>query len=114
MSGFSRNRDEQVRQCIYCGKQIQRNLKQCPYCREAQSEVPSPASAPRRAGSGSQFRSGLLLMLMSAVIQYFAGGYSPMALPSQITSPPVTYLVPLLFLSGLGLTLYGVFLRVRA
>ena len=113
MSGFSRNRDAEMRQCIYCGKLIRRNLRQCPYCREAQSEVRAPAAARQQAGSGGRFRSGLLLMLMAAVIQYFASGYSPMALPNQISSPAITYLVPLLFLSGLGLTLYGVFLRVR-
>lgn len=103
-----------MRQCVYCGRHIRRNLKQCPYCREAQSELHTPASAPRRAASGGQFRSGLLLMLMSAVIQYFAGGYSSMALPIQFTAPTTTYFVPFLFLTGLGLTLYAFFLRVRA
>ena len=50
---------------------------------------------------------------MAAVMQYFAGGYNAMDLPVQIISPVTAYLVPLLFLSGLGLTLYGFFLRVR-
>ncbi len=115
MTGFSRNRKVEMRQCMYCGKHIQRNLRQCPYCREAQSEPRETASysAPR-ALSGGQFRSGLLLMLLSAVLQYFAGGYSPMALPIQFTAPTTTYFVPFLFLTGLGLSLYGVFLRVRA
>jgi len=99
---------------MYCGKHMRRNLTQCPYCREAQSEVRAPAAAPQRVVSGGQFRSGLLLMFMSAVIHYFAGGYSTMALPVQINSAVSTYLVPLLFLSGLALTLYNVYLRVRA
>jgi hypothetical protein len=53
-------------------------------------------------------------MLLAAVCHYFAGGYSPMSLPVQINSAVTTYLVPLLFLSGLGAALYGVFLRIRA
>jgi len=111
MTGFSRNPNADMRQCIYCGKHIRHDLTQCPYCRETQSEV--RLAAPSRTAKGSQFRSGLLLMLMSAVIHYFAGGYGAMDLPIPINSAPATYLAPLLFLSGLGLTLYGVFLRVR-
>jgi hypothetical protein len=114
MSGFSGNQDAFMRQCIYCGKRIRRNLTQCPYCREAQTEGSAPAAARHRAGRGGQFRSGLLLMLLAALIQYFAGGYSPMPLPIQISSPAITYLVPLLFLGGLALSLYGVFLRVTS
>jgi hypothetical protein len=60
-----------------------------------------------------QIRSGLLLTLMAAVIHYFAGGYSGMDLPIPIGAPVTAYFVPLLFLSGLGLTLYGFLLRVR-
>lgn len=37
-----------------------------------------------------------------------------MELPVSISSAVTAYLVPLLFLSGLGLTLYGLFLRARA
>jgi hypothetical protein len=103
-----------MRQCIYCGKHIRRSLTQCPYCREAQSGVRALAAASPRAARGGQFRSGLLLMLLSAVVHYFAGGYSPMALPAEFSSPVTTFFVPLLFVSGLGLTLYGLFLRVRA
>ena len=114
MAGFSQNLTADMRQCIYCGKSIRRSMRQCPYCREAQSEVHSPSAGRPKAGSGGQFRSGLLLILMAAVIHYFAGGYSQMTLPVQISSAVTTYLVPLLFLSGLGVTLYGVLLRVRA
>ena len=112
MAGFSRDPNADMRQCIYCGKHIRHDLSQCPHCRETQSEV--RLAAPSRTAKGSQFRNGLLLMLMSAVIHYFAGGYSAMELPPQINPAAFTYLVPLLFLSGLSLTLYGVFLRVRA
>ena len=112
MSGFSRDQKADMRQCTYCGKSIRRQLKQCPYCREAVAEARVTPS--QRAGRPGEIRVGLLCMLMAAVMQYFAGGYSPMELPVQVISPVTAYLVPLLFLSGLGLTLYGFFLRVRA
>jgi hypothetical protein len=112
MTGFSGNPNADMRQCMYCGEHIRRDLSQCPHCREAQSEV--RLAAPSRTAKGGQFRNGLLLMLMSAVIHYFAGGYSALALPVQINPAVTAYLAPLLFLSGLSLTLYGLFLRVRA
>ena len=48
-------------------------------------------------------------MLLAAVIQYFSGGYSAMHIPVLISSFVTSYLAPLLFLSGLGLTFYGLF-----
>ena len=57
---------------------------------------PEGAASPKVQTSG-HFRSGLLLML-----------------PGQISSPLLTYLVPLLFMSGLAMSLWGFFLRVRA
>jgi hypothetical protein len=113
MSGLPGGRDE-MQQCIHCGRHIRRNLKQCPYCREAQAEKRPTSAAPSRIQTYGHFRSGLLLMLMSAAIQYFAGGYSPLALPSEISSPALTYLVPVLFVCGLAMSLWGFFLRVRA
>lgn len=52
-------------------------------------------------------------MLLAAVIHYFAGGYSPIDLPFPIIPAVAVYLSPLLFLGGLGLTLYGFYLRIR-
>jgi len=46
-------------------------------------------------------------MLLAAVIHYFAGGYSPVDLPFSINPLVTLCLTPLLFLSGLALTLYG-------
>ena len=53
-------------------------------------------------------------MLLAAVIQYFAGGYSGMHLPVAIGSFVSSYLAPLLFLAGLGFTLYGLFTSRRS
>jgi hypothetical protein len=114
MGDSASDRKPGLRQCIYCGKTIGRHLMQCPHCREAQTEARVPAASTRRAGSGSQFRSGLLLVLLAAVIEYFAGGYSPMTMPDQVRLPMTTYAVPLLFLGGLSMGLYGVFLRIRS
>jgi hypothetical protein len=105
--------ESQMQQCIHCGKVIRRGLRQCPHCREAQAEA-RPHSASPRIQTGSQFRSGLLLMLLAAAAQYFAGGYSPLSLPGDITSPVLTYLVPVLFVCGLAMSLWGVFRRMRA
>jgi hypothetical protein len=112
MSGPSRDRDPEV-QCIHCGKLIRRHLRQCPYCREAQAEQPFSMAAPRKIQTQGYFRSGLLLMLMAALIHYFVGGYNPMVLPSDIGSPVLMYVVPALFLIGLAMSLWGFFLRVR-
>lgn len=114
MRVFSGRRQPATQQCIHCGKQISRGLRQCPYCREAQAEYRPAQSSTAKGQTTSHFRSGLLLMLLSAAIHYFAGGYSPLVLPGDISSPLLTYLAPLLFVGGLAMGLWGVFLRVRA
>ena len=91
------------------------HLKRCPACREEVPEIRLSARQPaegRSPGSG-QMRRGFLYMLLAGVIQFFAGGYSGMSLP--ITVPPMVsqYLVPLVFLAGLGMLVYGVFQRMR-
>ena len=53
-------------------------------------------------------------MLLAGVIYYFSGGYSTFTLPIAVSSPVNSYLTPLLFLGGLGLTLYGVYLRHKS
>jgi len=52
-------------------------------------------------------------MLLAGVIYYFSGGYSAFTLPIAVNSAVNTYLAPLIFLGGLGLALYGVYLRYR-
>jgi hypothetical protein len=84
-------------------------LAQCPFCREALPEV-YVAKRPRNGGR-DKIRQGLLYMLLAAVIHYFAGGHSAMALPFPIAPVVTVYLSPLLFLSGLGLSLHGLYLQ---
>jgi hypothetical protein len=52
-------------------------------------------------------------MLLAAVIHYFASGYRAMDLPFPIVPVVAVFLSPLLFLGGLGLTLYGFYLRIK-
>ena len=100
-----------TRLCPYCGKLLPRNRPQCPHCREALSEIRIVRVAP--VAKRGQIRRGLLCMLLAAVIHYFAGGYSAMELPFPIIPVVALYLSPLLFLGGLGLTLYGLYMRIR-
>jgi hypothetical protein len=99
-----------MRQCPYCGKGVVRDKVQCPACREA---LPQTHVAARRPGERREIRRGLIYMLLAAVIHYFAGSYSPMTLPVSISPLVTTYLSPLLFLGGLGMTVYGYFISSK-
>jgi hypothetical protein len=70
-----------------------------------------PSAPVLRPRGQEQMRRGFLYMLLAGVIQFFAAGYSGMTLP--ITVPPLvsSYLAPMVFLAGLGLLLYGMYLR---
>lgn len=89
------------------------HLTQCPFCREA---VPQVQLTQRTGPDGRhQMRRGLLYMLLAAVIYYFAGGYSaPLWMPVQVLPVVTNVLVPLLFFSGFGLTIYGLILRAKS
>ena len=107
------NQPGDKRRCVYCGKAIAVHLTQCPYCREMIPE--RRASRRSRSNGRQQIRRGLLYMLLAAVIYYFAAGYAaPLKPPVQVVPFVTSYLSPLLFLGGLGLTLYGLFLRIRS
>jgi hypothetical protein len=105
-----------TKRCAYCGKQIAAHLTQCPFCREA---VPT-VQVTRRSGpdGGNQLRRGLLYMLLAAVIHYFAGGYGApifqFPLPAPVMPLLTQYLTPLLFLGGLGYTVYGLILKAKS
>jgi hypothetical protein len=107
------NQAMQLRQCAFCGKRIDAHLNQCPFCREM---VPQVRLSRAWGTSGrTQMRRGLLYMLLAGVIYYFSAGYArPLALPVAIQPVVTDYLVPLLFLGGLALALYGLFLRFKS
>lgn len=104
-----------VRQCPFCGLPVSRVAAQCPACRES---LPTEGTRQqhaiaRGASNRSPIRRGLLYMLLAGVIQYFAGGYSMLHVPVAVSSPVTAYLAPLLFLSGFGMTLFGMFFGSR-
>lgn len=101
-----------TRPCAYCGKPVPVRMNHCPYCREAVTEVRLTAR-PERDG-GREVRRGLLYMLLGAVIYYFSGGYSPLKLPYPLNPFVNTYLAPIVFLGGLGMCLYGFFLKIKS
>ena len=112
MSVFA-NSVAQTRQCAFCGKRIGITLNQCPFCREMVPQV--RLSRSHGSDGGAQVRKGLLYMLLAGVIHYFAAGYAmPFQLPVDILPLVTNYLSPLLFLGGLGLTLYGLILRIKS
>ena len=102
-----------ARTCVYCGKPFATHLNRCPFCREEVPEVRlSRAGGPN---GRAQIRRGLLYMFLAGVLYYFAGGYStPLKLPVTVIPIVTSYLIPLLFLGGLGFALYGLFLRIRS
>jgi hypothetical protein len=102
-----------TRQCPFCGKEVFERATQCPYCREGLAAVRVAADSPAVPGSG-EIRRGLLAVLLSAVLGYFAGGYSAMPLPFPIKPFVVVYLSPLLFLSGIALSLRGFYIQHKA
>jgi hypothetical protein len=89
------------------------HLNRCPHCREDVPRV-QLSSRPPRTGGRVQIRRGLLYMLLAGVIQYFAGGYSSFTVPVGVSPIVTAYLAPVVFLSGLGLLIYGFYLRARS
>lgn len=103
-----------MRQCIHCGKFVPVRATQCVYCRESLPDLnPVRAVVQVTPEGGPKIRRGLLYMLLAGVAQYYAGGYSGLTLPVQIDPVVFEYLVPGLFLLGLGLTLYGFYLKMK-
>ena len=101
-----------TRPCVFCGKSVLAHLGRCPHCRE---DIPKVQLASRpRTGGRLEIRRGLLYMLLAGVIQYFAAGYSPLTLPIQVPALVTAYLAPVVFLSGVGLLIYGFYLRAKS
>lgn len=99
------------RECPYCGKMVYDQLTQCNYCRERLPEIRRPRPAATRPAGSDSIRRGLLFMLVAAAIGYFASEASAWTLPVVVPPLVANYLSPLLFLSGLGLSFHGLYLR---
>lgn len=102
-----------LRECPYCGRLVYDQLTQCSHCRETLPEKRLPKTAEVSSAGAHRIRRGLLFMLIAAAVSYFARGLSPWAIPVPVPSLVTNLLLPLLFLSGLGLVLYGIYLRFR-
>jgi hypothetical protein len=100
-----------LRECPYCGKLVFDQLTQCSHCRETLPEKRLPSNAGVSSAGGHRIRRGLLFMLIAATLSYFARGMSPWTIPVPVPSLVTNLLLPLLFFSGLGLALYGIYLR---
>lgn len=97
----------ELRQCLHCGRLVPIGLTQCPTCRESLPEVRAAVVQTGRAEWPSEIRRGLLAILLAGVVHYFSGGYGALSLPYPINPVITVYLSPMLFLSGLGLVVYG-------
>lgn len=93
------------RQCPQCGRMAPIGLPECPHCKQEYPPLPAARRSPRV--DGGELRRGLLYMTLAAVIHYFAGGYSSLALPVSIPAPVTVYMTPALFVLGLGFAVYG-------
>jgi hypothetical protein len=108
------------RVCPFCGKPFNVLLNRCPYCREDVPRGTGTASAPirRRSSSPTQAREnvrrGLLWALLAGVLYYFASGASPLKVPIPIPEFVTLYLLPLVFLAGGAMALYGLFQSMRS
>jgi hypothetical protein len=103
------------RSCPFCGKPIGAALARCPFCREAIPQLyQAPGSRSVPSNGQAYVRRGLLWALLAGVIYYFAGGHSGLNLPFEVPSFVTQYLVPLMFLAGVAMALYGLFLKLRS
>jgi hypothetical protein len=112
MAASLQNQALATRPCVFCGKSMLAHLTRCPHCRE---DVPKVQLASRpRTGGRKEIRRALLYMLLAGVVQYFAAGYSGFTLPVSVSPIITTYLAPVVFISGLGLLIYGFYLRAKS
>ncbi len=97
--------------CPFCGKALRTVVDRCPYCREAiQRGGGAPPSAREISASyegRANIRRGLLWTLLAAVLYYFTSGMSPLTLPFAVPEFVTLYLIPLLFLAGVAMAIYG-------
>jgi hypothetical protein len=100
-----------TRQCPFCGMLVSDYLTQCPFCREALTEIRLSNHAPVGGHGHGEIRQGLLYMFLAVVIYYFASGYSALTLPFSINPAVAGYLSLLMFSGGLGLSLHGFYVH---
>lgn len=98
------------RECPFCGKVVPEQATQCPFCREALTQVPAIAD-PHREQGRRYIRRGVLYMAIGGLAQYYLGGYSPQQFPFTVIPEVTQYLIPFLFFLGLGLLGFGVYRR---
>jgi hypothetical protein len=101
-----------TRQCPYCGRMVSQTRTECPHCHAVIPEI--QVTRRHDIHADTEIRKGLLYVLLAAVINYFAGGYSAMQTPLSIEPIVTTCLSPLIFLGGLGLALHGFYLQRKA
>jgi hypothetical protein len=102
------------RVCPFCGKSINVVLTRCPYCREAVPPAGVPVTTRSSASNArANMRRGLLWTLLAAVLYYFSSGRSPFTIPFPIPEFVTLYLIPLLFLAGAAMAIYGLFQSMR-
>lgn len=101
------------RQCPFCGASVHEAATQCSNCREALQAVPKTRGPGFESGT-KQIRRGLISMLLAGLVHYFAGGYPPVEVPVTFVPMIQDYLVPFLFLAGLGLVILGIYRRFTA
>lgn len=99
-----------LRQCPFCGKAVGQAATHCSSC---QAELPAIRQRGRTSNEASRrlIRRGMLWMLLAGVLYYFAAGYSAFEFPVAIAPILTGWVLPLLFLAGLGLLTYGVYCR---
>jgi hypothetical protein len=104
-----------IRECPFCGKKISTTGRDCPLCHETLPERRIAAGSTITPGR-DMLRRGLFYMMCVAAIYYFLSPASPYKLkvPFDLLPLLTTYFLPLFFLLGLGIALYGLFQHVRA
>lgn len=99
------------RQCPYCGKLLLADTTTCTFCRMDLPEASARLPHFHAVAGNVQIRRGMLYMLLAGVLYYFAAGYSTYDLPVTIAPFLTNWALPLLFLAGLGLVIYGLYCR---
>lgn len=97
------------RQCPNCGAWASGAEAKCSECGEALPHI-SAMSTLRALQARSEIRQGLLYMAWSGILYFFAAGYGfPFEFPGQFLPILVDWVLPLWFLSGLGMVILGAY-----